>query len=256
MIKSAVINGGASGIGRSYAKHLAARGANIVLVDKKQEEMVALADQLALEHGVDVATTQADLSQPVEQIEVAKRSGAIEDLDLLVNSAGFGAPVAFHELDPQVHINMLNVHVASTIRCCRAAILGMLARKRGNIINISSQMSFLFAGENSTYGSTRVFVDTFTRNLNEAYARRGLNFQVLCPAYTKTDFHNSRYYGKEAIEKVPIFYWNDADYVTEYSLTQLPKKRLVCVPGFNHKVMYFVLKNRLVPRFILRKVAI
>jgi len=256
MIEAAVITGAAHGIGKSFATRLAAEGAQLWLVDKNEDALAALARQLTDRHGAKVEALTANLADPSDQRRVADRISALDRVDLLVNAAGFGAPAAFHDLDPEAHMEMLDVHVTSAVRFCRAVLPGMVAHRRGAIINISSQISFLYSGGNAMYGSTKRFIDAFSRNLHATYKRKGVRIQLMVPAYVRTSFHESDYYSAETLKKVPGFFWMDVDVLTSAALRQLSTGRLVCVPGFWHKITYVLLSRYLVPMWLLRKLSI
>jgi len=127
---------------------------------------------------------------------------------------------------------------------------------RGAIINISSQISFVYSGETAMYGSTKKFIDAFSRNLHAAYKRKGVGIQLMIPAYVRTSFHESNYYSAETLKKVPQFFWMDVADLTASSLKQLATGRLVCVPGFFYKITYFFLSRHLIPMWLLRKLSI
>lgn len=253
MTELAVITGGAKGIGKSYATHLARRGADLVLIDIAGDALQDVAQDLRERFGARVTTRQADLSQPDAQAALATEIAALERIDLLINAAGYGEPVAFDAHPAEAQIAMINVHVTAMVRLCRAALPGMLARGTGAIITISSQTEFFHASGNAIYGSTKRFVSAFSRNLDHGYRAKGLRVQLLVPAYIRTSFHDSAYYGAEAMARVPGFFWMDVDEVTGTSLAQLDGGRLVCVPGVWHKLTYHVLRLGLIPRFILKR---
>ena len=256
MIEFAAITGAAKGVGNSYAAKLAAKGARLLLIDQDRDGLKETAQNLSQIYAVDIETIVADLSKPEDQTRVAKRLEEIEELDLLINLAGYGAPVPFHELDAEQHIHMLNVHVSSVIRFCRAVLPNMVKRKRGAIINMSGQAEFLHSGANAMYGSTKKFVTTFSRNLADSYKLQGINFQVLCPGYIRTSFHDTNYYNADALGKIPKFYWMDVDEVTSKSLEQLGNGRLICVPGLWHKITYLLFQTGGFTNWILRKFAV
>ena len=253
MTDAAAITGAARGLGRSYAQALAAQGARLLLIDVSGDELERLADDLRQAHGVEVETVIADLSRPEDQARAAERIAAFDQLDLLVNAAGFGAPRPFHLMPAEDHIAMLNVHTASMVRFCRAALPGMLARGRGGIINISSQVEYLFTGSNAMYGGTKSFARIFARHLRAQYGQRGIAVQVLLPGYVRTSFHHSDYYSPEVMAGVPDFLWMEVDDVTAGSLAQLGSRRMICMPGWSHKMTYLLRRSGLLNLRIFRR---
>ena len=165
--KTALITGASAGLGAEYARQLAAKGTNLVLVARRRERLDALAAELHAAHGVAVDVWPADLAVPddIERIEAGIAGHST--LDLLVNNAGFGGRTGFVRGDTGDHVNMLRVHVDAAVRLAKAALSGMLARGRGGIINVASTAAFQAGPRMAVYYATKAYVLSFSEALAE-----------------------------------------------------------------------------------------
>src|ERR1700675_1353714 len=137
---TALVTGASSGIGRVFAQRLARDGSDLILVARRQERLEEGAHQIEKE-GARVEVIVADLAMP-EGLAAVERRAAFGDLTMLVNNAGFQTYVPFVELDPDRAEAQIHVHVTAIVRLSRAALPGMLARRLGSIINVSSMLAF------------------------------------------------------------------------------------------------------------------
>jgi len=249
---TAVITGAAHGIGAAFARQLVARHDRLVLVDKDQTALESMPESLAHFGAAKVETVQVDLAQPQEQDRVVAQIEQEEDLCLLINNAGFGDPKRFHEQDVQTHLDMLQVHVLSTVRFCRAAMPGMVKLGNGNIVNVSSMAAELPVPHNVMYGATKGFLRIFSEILRVECMPMGVNVQLLCPGYTRTGFHSTPSYEGKNVEAVPGWLWSAPEAVAEASLRALVKRKSICVPGVLNQCMHFFLSSRVVPGWVIR----
>ena len=151
----ALITGASSGIGEAFARNLAREGYDLILVARRKERLQALAEEIRRETASRSETPShvevwaADLNDPIELESVEQRIAALENLDLLVNNAGFGLTGRFAEKDIRVLVDMVQLHVVATMRLVRAALPGMIRRGRGGVINVSSISALLPVGGNT-----------------------------------------------------------------------------------------------------------
>ena len=192
---TAVVTGASSGIGAEYARRLADRGYDVVLVARRAPRLEGLASELRA-RGVAVEVLVADLSEPTAVARVGARVRA-DDVSLLVNNAGINGYGRFDEVDPAVVAKVVAVNVTALTVLTHAAVGGMRARGRGAVVNVASLLAF--AGmlppdplpARVTYGGTKGYVVTFTRTLAAELEGSGVRVQVLCPGMTATEFHVS-----------------------------------------------------------------
>jgi short-subunit dehydrogenase len=243
---TALITGASSGIGATFARQLAAQGYDLVLVARRKERLAELAAELEDQHTVSAQILVADLSTADGIEQVANRIAELDSLDILVNNAGFGIVGKFAESDLTRHLDMIHVHVVASVCLCRAALPGMIACRRGNIINVSSISAFIPAG-NVTYTSTKAYLVAFSETLQVELAGTGVWVQALCPGFTYTGFHDT----PELVEKFdrsqfPKWMWMPADEVVVGSLNALGRGSVVYIPGIRNRLLAAVGRSRIV----------
>ena len=241
---TALITGATAGIGAAFARQLAVRGYDLVLVARDRERLEALAADLRGRHAVDAQALAADLSGDDGVERVAARIADSAGLALLVNNAGFGTAGALATAPVDVQERMLRLHVLAPMRLTRAALPGLLARGRGAVVNVSSVASFLYGAGSVNYCATKAYLTTFSEGLGAELAGTGVQVQALCPGFTRTDFHQR--IGPAAGDH-PDWMWLTADAVVRASLAQLDRRGpVICVPGLLYKTLVAVV--RLLPR--------
>ena len=251
---TALITGAAHGIGAAFAQQLAASRKRLVLVDKDETGLASMRESLARSGSAEVESLAANLARPEDQDRIVERIQREEELGLLINNAGFGDPHLFFEQDPQVQCDMLQVHLLSTVRFCRAALPGMLRLGRGDIINVSSLAAELPVAGNVMYGSTKGFLRIFSEMLRVECVATGVNVQLLVPGYTRTSFHDTPNNKELDLGRVPRWMWSSAEAVATASLRALPRRKFLCVPGACNRCISFLLRSRILPIWVIRSI--
>lgn len=186
--KSALVTGSTSGIGEGIARALAKAGANVMLNGfGDAAKIVALREELAGEHGVQVLYSAADMSKPHEiAAMVAEAEAAFGGVDILVNNAGIQhvAPVDAFPLDKWDAIIAINL--SSAFHTARAALPGMKLRQWGRIINIASAHGLVASPYKSAYVAAKHGMVGFTKSLALEVAELGITANTICPGYVLT----------------------------------------------------------------------
>jgi uncharacterized protein len=243
----AVVTGATAGIGREYAEQLGAQGYDLLLVARDRQRLAATAESLATAHGVAAEAYPADLSRDDDVTVLAERLVASPRLTVLVNNAGFGSRGRLADADIERQEAMLRLHVLAPMRLTRAALPGLLARRSGAVINVSSVAGFIYSAGNVNYCATKAYLTTFSEGLAVELHGTGVRVQALCPGFTRTEFHARM---AESGESHPRFLWLSAPSVVRYSLECLERGGpVVCVPGFRWRLI--VLALRLLPRRLI-----
>lgn len=242
---TALITGASSGIGAEYARQLARKGFNVILLARREARLRALAEELEARHGVRTEVMVADLAKLDDIERVVERIEALDDLEILVNNAGFGIVGDFADVDVSAHVDMVRVHIVATMRFIHAALPGMLTRDRGAIVNVSSLMAYYPLPENVSYSGTKADLKSLTEALHQEVMDTGVRVQVLCPGFTHTEMQEK---GGITESVVPGFAWLSTEYVVEQSLRDLERGEVISIPGFGYKVLAFL--NRLNPRWL------
>lgn len=226
----ALITGASAGIGQSFAEQLAAAGHDLIVVARRRDRLEALAERLGAAHQSKVEVLVADLASDAGIDAVAARAAAAP-LDLVVNNAGIGGYRRFVELDPKVADALVSLHIRAVVQVTRAALPGMVERKRGGVINVSSLLAFSgaskedFFPKRAVYAGAKAFLVTFTQALANELTDTGVRVQVCLPGVIKTEFHEVQ--GMD-LSKMPRM---SPDDLARASLAGLRLGEVVCVPA-------------------------
>ena len=240
---TACITGASSGIGEAFARRLAADGYSLLLHGRREQRLSALCDSLRQQFGIRAEHLLAELSRPDELRAFEDRLKRTPDLTVLVNNAGYATIRPFSEEEIDGQEALIHTHVTATVRLTHAALSGMLARRTGTIVNVSSVAGFLNGPGSVTYCATKAYLISFTETLHLEVGGRGIRLQVLCPGFTRSDFH-SRLGHDTSGDFFKRFM--SAEEVVEISLRDLRRGKIVSIPGLQYKVAAFL--PRLLPR--------
>jgi uncharacterized protein len=183
----ALVTGASSGIGAAFARELASRGSDLVLVARSRDKLTALSDELSTSYGVAPDAVVADLAKPSAADHLAAELGD-RQIDILVNNAGFGLHALLHQADAAKLTEMVQLNVATLVDLTRLYLPGMLARDRGAVINVASTAAFQPVPYMAVYGASKAFVLSFTEALWAETRRTDVRVTALCPGSTETEF--------------------------------------------------------------------
>lgn len=234
--RTALITGASSGIGESFARQLAADGCHLILVARRIERLEAIAADLQDGGSSRVELIQADLSEKSDIQRVADRIAGLETLDLLVNNAGFGMSGYFSKIELEKHLYMNRVHIEAALSLTHAVLPGMIARRRGGIINVSSVAAYIPWG-NVSYNATKAYLVAFSEALNAESRGMNIRVQALCPGFTYSEFHNSTDLTGIRKSPLPKIFWLESDFVVSESLKSLAQGKVICIPGIQYRLV-------------------
>ena len=231
----AVVTGASSGIGSVFARALAARGYTLLLVARRRDRLEELARELNAE------VLAADLTDAADLRRVEARLRAAGNLELLVNNAGFGISGPFAAADIEGQDAMHRLHITATMRLTQAALVGMVARRKGGVINVSSVAGFLTNPGAISYCATKGWINSFTEGLYLELKSAGspVRVQALCPGFTYSEFHDTAKMDRAKL--APSSWWLPAERVVADSLAGFDRGRLFVIPGFRYRALVAVL---------------
>ncbi len=240
--RTALVTGGSKGIGYHIARYLARKGASIVLVARGAEELERAAQEIGAECGVPTSYIVADLStqEGVSALIDTVRSRDIT-VDVLVNNAGFGIYDDYEKIDADAEANMVGVNVTALTRLTREFVPGMVARRWGGVINISSILGYAGSPYMSTYGATKAYVLSFSYGLRAEVKPYGVTVACVTPGSTETNFH-SRSGRSSSAQPFSM----TAKKVGALAVKGLITGKALVVPGFGNKALAFF--TRFLPR--------
>lgn len=228
----ALVTGASSGIGVSYAERLAREGCDLVLVARRRERLSELAERLKRDNGIRADVVCADLTDAADLAKIETMAGGDEAISLLVNNAGFAGYQPFVSIDPKVIDNLIDIHVRTIARLTRAALPGMVRRRKGAVINIASLLAISAMlppnplPSRATYAGAKAFILAFTQALAGELSGTGVQIQVCLPGRVSTEFHTA--HGIDTSKLPPAM---TADDVVTASLAALARQEVVCIPA-------------------------
>ena len=234
----ALVTGATSGIGLAYARRLAESGHDLVLVARDEQRLQAVGAEIGAASGREVEVLAADLADPAALSRVEDRLGSADrPVDLLVNNAGFALRRRFLANDIADEERMLDVLVRAVLRLTHAALLGMVERGRGAVVNVSSVAGWFPRG---TYSAHKAWVTSFSEGLAGSLRGTGVVVQALCPGFVRSEFHQR---AGMRMEGMPRFAWLTPEQVVEGSIQDLRRGRVVSVPSRRYKIAAMGLRH-------------
>lgn len=248
-MNTTLITGASSGIGEVFARKLAARGRNVLLVARSEDKLITLCNELGRSNSIRAQYVALDLSNPESPSrlfeEAEKRGLAIE---MLINNAGFGSMDEFSKLDLARELNMIDLNIKSLVDLTHRFLQPMLERKQGAIINVASTAAFQPVPFMATYAATKAFVLSFSEALWEENRPHGIQVLALCPGVTDTNFFEAA-----RGQKPPARVSQTPEEVVDTALRGLARGKSHIISGWTNFLM--TQSERLAPRSLITRVA-
>lgn len=190
MKQTALITGASNGIGLELARIHAKRGGNLVLVARSQDKLNQLADELRAQyHDIQITVIAQDLAMPhAAQSVFAQTEQLGIQVDILINNAGFGGHGRFFERELPKEQQMIQLNITTLTELTHLYLQGMVARRSGKILNVSSTASFMPDPLQAVYYATKAYVTSFSQAVAEEVREFGISVTALCPGAVATDF--------------------------------------------------------------------
>ena len=233
---TALVTGATSGLGYEFARQLAERGHDVVLVARDRVRLENVSDELRRDYKVRSEVLVADLTDRAQIGKVAQRLAEdARPVDLLVNNAGYGMRKTFADNEVETEEDLLTITCTAVLVLSHAAARAMLARGRGGIINVSSVASYAAMG---TYSAAKAWMRVFSEGLSRELGKSGVTCMALCPGFVHTEFHDR---ARLNMTRTPELLWLSAPAVVRTALDDAAKGKVVSVPGAQYKAMVGVM---------------
>jgi uncharacterized protein len=246
--RSALITGASGGIGREFAKLLAKDCSTLVLVARSQDRLQELKLELEKSFPITVKVIARDLSKAAAAHEIyleLEREQIF--VDILINNAGFGGYGAFVATGWLHEMQMISVNIVAMTEMTKLFVKGMVARKSGKIVNVSSTAAFQPGPLMSIYYASKAYVLSFSEAIANELAGTGVTVTALCPGPTATGF--ARAVGMERTRLIRYAKIASAEEVARYGYRAMMRGRTVAIQRLMNKLMAFSV--RLAPRKFL-----
>ncbi len=242
--RTALVTGASSGIGVSFARQLAAAGAQLILTARRKDRLDALADELRAAHGIEVTTIALDLgTADAPKALFDATEGAGKPVDVLINNAGFGTQERFDRMPWAKANEQIQLNVVSLTELTHRFVGPMIERGRGHVLNVASIGAYMPVPWYATYGAGKAYVRNFTEAVAAELAKTEVRVCCLCPGGTKTEFLDVSGQKSDWLVEASMM---SADRCAKIGLRALFGGRRNIISGWSNSLMCWSL--RFVPR--------
>ena len=237
----ALITGASSGIGRDIARYLSTKGYDLILVSRNKEKLEELKKELNANSKI-IPLDLSSVDNCKKLYEMLKK----ENIDILINNAGFGDIGLFTKTDIDIELNMIDLNIKAVHVLTKLFLDDFVKKDNGYILNVASSAAFQPGPLMATYYSTKSYVYNLTLAIYEELKQNNSNVHIscLCPGPVNTNFNNVA----NCEFKVKSL---SSEYVAKYAVDKMFKNKLVIVPGFSIKILYIF--GRIIPTKIKLK---
>ena len=238
----ALVTGASAGIGACFARHLAAKGYDLLLVARREERLRELATELQAACNIRCHILAADLTDtraPEAIVSHAQQQGL--QIDVLINNAGLSGKDAFGDTPWPVLAGELQLMIVAVTELAHRVLPGMKARGFGRIINLSSLAALSPPGAGLLYTAIKSYVLDMSRSLDMELKPHGIHVTALCPGFTYSEFHDVMG-TRGTANKLPGILWQQPDEVVKEAWAAVNSGKPVCVPGTVNKLVAATLR--------------
>ena len=235
---TALVTGGTSGIGAEFARQLAARGFDIVLVARDKARLGAMATELHAASGIFVEQLAADLGDRDDVQRVVERlTDSERPIEYFVNNAGFAVHSSLLSADTSIHERAIDVMIRAVLVLGGAAARAMRGRGHGSIVNVSSSAGLITMG---SYSSIKAWVLSYSQGLAVELRGSGVVATALCPGWVRTEFH-----GRAGIRtsSIPESLWLESAPLVSAALRDVERRRVVSIPTVRYKALMWIVRH-------------
>ncbi len=228
----ALITGASSGIGKDMARYLSSLGYDLILVARRKERLETLQRELKTKVKIiplDLAV-EANCFKLYEEVKD-------DNIDILINNAGFGLFGVFYKTDLNRELEMINVNIKCVHILTKLFLQDFMQKDRGYILNVASSAGFLSGPRLNTYYATKNYVLKLTMAIYEElrHKKSNVGISALCPGPVATEF-NQVAKGKFSLKEMA------SDKVAKMGIDKMLKKKLIIIPGLSNKLSIFFMR--------------
>ena len=246
-MNTTLITGASSGIGAAFARKLAKRGRNVLLVARSEDKLIALCNEIGRTSGIRAQYVAIDLTEPDAPYRLLEETQKRElVIDMLVNNAAFGSMGEFARQDRERELEMVDLNIKSVVDLTHRFLGPMRERQQGTIINVASTAAFQAVPFMATYAATKAFILSFSQALWEENRPYGIHVLALCPGVTDTNF-----FAASKIDRPPMRTVQTPEEVVDAALRGMSRRKSVVISGWANWVT--VEAQRFVPRSFVTK---
>ena len=227
----ALITGASSGIGRDMARVLAKKGYDLVLVARNKGELEKLAEELKEKNQIKIETISTDLSIVENCKKIHKK---VQNVDILINNAGFGDCGEFTKTSLEKELNMIDTNIVAYHILMKLYLTNMKEKNSGKILNVASIAGFMPGPLMATYYATKAYIVRISESIREELKKEKSKVQIsiLCPGPVSTNFNK--------VANVDFkLKGMDSKEVAQYAIDEMFKKKMLIIPGFKMKCSKF-----------------
>lgn len=237
-MKTALITGASSGIGKEFAHIFASKGYNLILVSRTKKHLDQVAKEIQNEHDANISVLPYDLSkaQAAQHLfdDVKKKDIQI---NVLINNAGFATYGPFVEMETSTDLDLIDVNIRSLTALTSLFTKEMVRRNEGKILNVASMAAFQPIQHFAVYAASKAYVLNFTEALHDELRNTAVTASVLCPGPTATKFESRAKMNESTLFKGRVM---EARHVAQIGYEGLMKGKMTIIPGWRNKVMAFL----------------
>lgn len=224
-----LITGASSGIGKNMAYYLASKNIDLILVARNKKEM----ERIKKELNVNVKIISLDLTKE-ENVYKLYEETKDDNIDILINNAGFGLFGTFAETNLDRELEMIDLNIKAYHILTKLFLRDFIKKDSGYILNVCSSAGFMAGPRLSTYYATKNYITKLTMAINEELRQAGSNVSIsaLCPGPVNTNF-NKVAHGEFSIREA------DPAYVAKYAIDKMFARKMLIVPTFKMKLTLF-----------------
>ena len=249
-MKTVLITGASSGIGKETAYVYAEKKYNLILVARRKENLEKIKQEIEKKHQVSVSIFVIDLSK-TDSAELLYKMTSENSLnvDILINNAGFGINGQFKDIDINDEEGMLILNMVTLTKLTKLYLKDMLSQESGHIINIASTAAFQGIPDFATYAATKAYVLHFSEALAVELENTNVKVTTICPGATQSEFASTAKVGNLGLfSEAPT-----SQELAEFTFKAMQKGQVTAIHGFKNNLMVFSLRTS--PRNLVTKIA-